>query len=118
MILLYSCIFQKPLQRISITHGSYGDGQIAPVIATLKHAPSITDIALNYIDLSDEVSQSSSPFLVSPAISTGLLRAVAFPGQARRTNVAGIVWEPNWESELQLYPSASELADVNASQTG
>jgi len=41
------------LQRISITHGNYGDGQIAPVIAALKLSPSITDLALNYIDLTD-----------------------------------------------------------------
>eukprot|EP00668_Euglena_longa_P007072 GGOE01008445.1.p1 GENE.GGOE01008445.1~~GGOE01008445.1.p1 ORF type:complete len:860 (+),score=127.55 GGOE01008445.1:129-2708(+) len=45
---------KKPLQRISVTHGSCGDGQVAPVIAVLKQAPAISDIALNYIDLTDE----------------------------------------------------------------
>jgi len=48
---------------MSITHGSCGDLQVPAVIATLGVAPCITDIALNYVELSDEGCSTLLSFL-------------------------------------------------------
>ena len=50
----FRVLMQIPLQRLSITHAVNGDAQVTPIVRVLSACPSITDIALNYVELTDE----------------------------------------------------------------
>lgn len=101
-----------------MTHGSYGDGQVAPVIAVLKQAPGITDIALNYIDLSDEGCCELLSFLAKHNVVTSLELFGNRIGLAIDAPMLSSLLADLRQLQLRIDPAFAEFADADTSEIG